>query len=145
MMPYRDEEDNRKRVTKRYARRFVYVASFLVFLLIFGIIWHTGDTISKLVTHTRPNGTIVYQDGTPYYVLALLLVIWPIVHTVYLLYQEMLEQALEREMAKANAAGDQYVPDSVYGHLAEDGEWLDTKVDEKPKRRPSYNRRDPSI
>ncbi|MCB9453345.1 MAG: hypothetical protein H6672_18085 [Anaerolineaceae bacterium] len=136
-MAYWDEDQIRKRLTRRYARRFVYLGSLLVFLLIFGITWRSGDVISTLVNYTRPNGEIIYMDGTPYYLLALLLIIWPIAHTVYLLYQEVLERALDRELAKATLFTAQQSLDDDNEHLVTDDNWIQEEMVEKPKRHAS--------
>ncbi|MBX3085367.1 MAG: hypothetical protein KF716_27280 [Anaerolineae bacterium] len=92
-------------IRKRYANRFVYLASILIFLLFF------------ILCLSDPNMRVW----------GWLLLIWPILHTTYLLYLEYSERAIERAMHTLR--------DDHHLRLADDGEIADVTFQELPKRK----------
>lgn len=135
-MSYWDDSEIRKRVTQRYRRRFKYLAIMLVYVLFFAIMWYSGDRVSVSTAYIRPDGSIVYQDGTLYYVGALVSLVIPILHTVYFLYQEVLERALHREMEHGQKMRERLLDDNAYRHLNDDSETPAEAV-YQPKRKRS--------
>ncbi len=96
-MSYWDPEAIEKRIRKRYARRFLYMASVLIVLLFF-IVMLSDQNLRQI---------------------AFLVFVFPIAHTAYLLFEEFSERALERELKAREKVKNE--AESTY-RLTNDGE-----------------------
>lgn len=113
-MGYFDPKTVQKRVRERYRNRFLYLASMLIFLVFLAL------AISDPNLH----------------VWSLIMLVWPIAHTAYLLYLEFSERAIERELKK-HQTDTRIVEGDGYWRLADEEESAGYDHDENPKRKRS--------